>query len=508
MSFSTSYPFRRTRRLQYTTLFLAVVILVSSFFLARKQETQKIVHDTTWLRQAQRQLATSIEDLEQEWREIVATTAQQEWDAEYNERGKAAANTFGVQQITFFTDKTPQHIPLHHKPGTIPLPQPSLVDGKGDFLLTQEIINASIDGSWINQPTMPDLYVLHKDKTRSLVLLLNPEEAFGIIVEEIKKELHGGTHPKPSSGYFEISLGDSSLVRQSGDHNLKAYEPDEKIHHFSNFGQWTLHYWHARETRIHYRTLILVAGSLLALATFTVGWWLNREHQRMLGLATSRVSFVNAVSHELRTPLTNIILSADFIDESSETPRLKRSIHQIREESHRLARMVENVLNFSRFEGGKLTPDKRNDVDVTSLLDNCLNQFRPSFERKNIAIETCIAELPTLHVDPDFLSQIFLNLLSNVEKYAGRNSSAQVSAETTTTHLRIVVSDDGPGISPGYENKIFESFERVHEAITTGVSGAGLGLAISRELAHQLDGDLTLLPFGKGASFQLMIPLS
>lgn len=511
MSFSAPSPFRKTHRLQYATLGFAVAILIITFYLARKQETHQIVHDTTWLRQTQRNLASSIENLEKQWRETVVATAQQEWRAEPDQRGKTAANTFGIQQITFFTDNKPQHIPLHQKPGSVRLPQPSLIKGKGDFFISQDILDTSQDGAWIHRPPMPDIYVLHKgnkDRAGTLVLMLNPDEAFNIVVDEIKNQQHAGSHPESSSGYFEINLGDSSPVHRSGNQNLKAHEPDEKIHHFSNLGEWTLRYWHARQTRIHYHSLTLTIGSLLALATLAAGWWINREHQRMLQLAASRVSFVNAVSHELRTPLTNIILSADFIDESAETPRLKRSIHQIREESHRLTRMVENVLNFSRFEGGKLTPDIRHHIDVEKLLVNCLDQFRPSYKRKNITVETHIPKLETLNTDPDFLSQIFLNLLSNVEKYAGRDSSMQVTAETTPAHLRIVVSDNGPGISAKHANRIFESFERVNETITTGVSGAGLGLAISRELAHQLGGDLTLLPTNHGASFQFLIPIT
>ena len=402
----------------------------------------------------------------------------------------------------------PKHIVLHHKQGSVPPPKPSLIENRGDFLITQEMVQSSVDGLWTSQPAGSDLYILSQGKARSIALLLHPEEAMSVIVQEIKKELPGAGYPEPFHGYFEISQGESSPIFQSGDQALKAYQPDEKIHHFSNLGEWTFRYWHSREVHIYYRMPILVIGSLLALVTLAVGWWLNREYQQMLKLAASRVSFVNAVSHELRTPLTNIILSADFIDESSETPKLKRCIHQIREESHRLARMVENVLNFSRFEGGKLTPDKRSGVDGHDLLENCLRQFRPSFQRKNITMVINAGELPPMHTDPDFLSQIILNLLSNIEKYAGRNSCAQLTAEATSTHLRVVVEDDGPGIPPEFEDKIFESFERVHEAVTTGVSGAGLGLAISRELAQQLGGSLTLLPSSQGATFQLLIPLT
>ncbi len=508
MSFSASDLTHRTRRLQYVTFILAVAILIAAFFLARKQETQKIVHDTTWLNEEQRLLAGFVESLEKQWRDTVAATAELEWAAEEGQRGEAAANTFGVKQVTFFKDKIPEHIALSQKQTTLPILKPYVTGGKGDFLLSQEIMKPSVDGSWISQSAILEFYILHKNPSRAVVLLLDREEVLGVIVEEVKKKIQASSHLRPEHGYFEVSQGNISLIFQSGDEKLNTYPSDEKIRHFSNLGEWTFRYWHVRETRIHYRMSILVIGALLAFVTLITGWWFDREYQRIFKLAASRVSFVNAVSHELRTPLTNIILSSDFMDESLESLRNQRSIHQIREESHRLARMVENVLNFSRFEAGKLIPNQRHDIDVGVLLENCLRQFKPSFDRKNISIETEVKGASVFYTDPDFLAQILLNLLSNIEKYAGRESSAKILVETTASHFRMLVEDDGPGIAPEYAQRIFKSFERIDETILTEVSGAGLGLSISRELAHQLGGDLTLEPSNNGASFQLLISLN
>jgi signal transduction histidine kinase len=252
----------------------------------------------------------------------------------------------------------------------------------------------------------------------------------------------------------------------------------------------------------------LVASGASALLVALLGVFLAVRLGSAQRLAEQRVSFVNHVSHELRTPLMNMLLNADLTaDLLEEQPdEARRRLGLLREEGQRLARLTENVLTWSRGERGKLQFEPR-PCDVEAVLGDVARIFEPLLARRAIAFHRYGAPVAGPRVlDPDALTQIVANLFSNVEKYAGREATLDFTVVADAESLTVTVADDGPGIPRGAEQRVFAPFERLDDSVNTGAAGAGLGLAIARDLATRLGGTLQLVRRERGACFELRIP--
>ena len=275
----------------------------------------------------------------------------------------------------------------------------------------------------------------------------------------------------------------------------------------SHLGDFEITAWDGIQNRVVYDPVTVTISSILAAALCLAGFLLFSYHQRTTRLARQRVSFVNQVSHELGTPLTNLNLNLeltkDFFD--SNPTESKQRLGIVTEELTRLSRLVTNVLTFSQKERDTLKLHLEPCLPAC-IVSSVVDSFRLALERLDFEIQTDLPETPPLLLDPDALSQIVTNLISNVEKYASSGKFLRVSVEYQNEKLIVTIGDQGPGILKNQESRIFEPFRRLSQHTTEGVSGMGLGLAIAHELARKMNGDLELLPSSKGAHFQLTLP--
>ena len=230
-------------------------------------------------------------------------------------------------------------------------------------------------------------------------------------------------------------------------------------------------------------------------------------------LAERRGRFVSAVTHELRTPMTSVRLYADLLasDAAREDDRRVRFVNTLREESARLARIIENVLAYARLgrpngNGGAAKPT------VAQAIEHATREHARTLELSGMAIESSIDdELATkcIDADADAVVRILGNLIENACKYAasGRCPTIHIAARGSgNEEVAITVRDSGPGIPARERRRIFEPFHRsTRDEIRD--SGLGLGLALSRGLARQLGGQLVLDDTADGASFTLTVPL-
>ncbi|MEK0447616.1 MAG: hypothetical protein RLZZ399_2937 [Verrucomicrobiota bacterium] len=272
-------------------------------------------------------------------------------------------------------------------------------------------------------------------------------------------------------------------------------------------GSWELSAWDRTQSHIEYSpaglTTAFCAGTLLAL----LGLLLFRQQRRALRLAEERVSFVNRVSHELGAPLTNSLLNLSLADDflNLDPDRARSRLLLVSEEMQRLARIVSNVLTFSKTERGTLSLAE-NPCVPDAVVSEVLAQFEPALRRRGMQIEWLPGSATTVVLCVDALVQITGNLLSNAEKYAHSGKWLQIQTEWKNAMFSLRISDRGPGISERDQARIFEPFERVGSHVHEGASGTGLGLAIARDLAGRMGGSLKLLPSDSGASFELRIP--
>lgn len=223
--------------------------------------------------------------------------------------------------------------------------------------------------------------------------------------------------------------------------------------------------------------------------------------------------FISMVSHELRTPLTSIkgFITALLDGRAGEiTEQQKRFLSICREQSNLLLSLINDLLDLSRMESGKLELSKSR-FSVASLAERVLKSFVPIAQRKQITIEQHImSDLPLLWADEDKIFQVLQNLLSNAVKFTPPNKTVSLNVEMADQNtMALSVTDEGIGIAPEDQEQIFDPFYQVENIQTRQVGGTGLGLPIVRRIIEMHDGYIELeSEEGAGSTFRVFLPLA
>lgn len=279
----------------------------------------------------------------------------------------------------------------------------------------------------------------------------------------------------------------------------------------SPLGMWRLVYLPARNESPKVQRAPLIAGlGGAGLALLAVAFLFLRESTRDIREARRRVSFVNQVSHELKTPLTNIRLYAEMAQqrvEELDDDTASRHLSVVEAETSRLSRLIHNVLTFGQQQRDQLAVHPRT-ASLDEVTRRVTGVWRPGLEAKGFAVECSLNAPDPFMFDPDALEQIIGNLLSNVEKYAGSGGFVRIASLADGKNARLTIEDRGPGIPARMRATVFAPFVRVRNDVTEGVSGTGIGLSISRNLAELHGGTLALedVP-GGGSRFVLSLPI-
>ncbi len=245
------------------------------------------------------------------------------------------------------------------------------------------------------------------------------------------------------------------------------------------------------------------AGVVLFLLFATGALILVIDARRERRESEQKTSFVSNVSHELKTPLTSIRLCAEMLSEgrARDDAAKDRYLGVIAKESERLARLVDNVLDFGRLEQNRRVYDLV-DVDLREIVRDAAESQRSRVEAAGMVLSVSLPENPTVRrVDRDAVSQIVLNLMDNAVKYAsdGKRLDVRIDSEGA-----VVVADCGPGVPKCDRERIFERFYRCDDSLSAKSSGSGLGLSIARRLAEGMGGRLVCGErSGGGAEFTL-----
>jgi PAS domain S-box-containing protein len=224
----------------------------------------------------------------------------------------------------------------------------------------------------------------------------------------------------------------------------------------------------------------------------------------------AKSDFLAAMSHELRTPLNAIGGYAQLIElgvRGPVTPEQVVDLRKIQRSKEHLNTLVGGVLSFARGGAGAL--EIRTEVlRVDALLDSVLDMIEPQLSEAKLQLERgAVAPGLTLSADEDKSRQILLNLLANALKFTPPGGAIIVSAAATPTSACIAVRDTGIGVPEPLLEQIFQPFVQAKRALRSRDGGVGLGLAISRQLARAMGGDLTVAsPPGQGSTFTLTLP--
>jgi PAS domain S-box-containing protein len=256
--------------------------------------------------------------------------------------------------------------------------------------------------------------------------------------------------------------------------------------------------------------LSLVAASLgSALLTQAELWTERQRVARATALDTAKSAFFAGVSHELTTPLTLISAPLEHIleREADLDAEVRQDLVLAQASVARLARMVEAMLDFSRLEAGRLVP-RLLPTDVAIMVRGMCAAFAPALERLGLEFAVDVPALPrTALIDRDFLERIVLNLLSNAAKFTAAGTVGLSLAEDGDGYS-IEVADTGPGIDADDQYRVFTRFERLRTPPGgRGASGAGIGLAMVRQLTELLGGSVRLESApGAGSRFTVRLP--
>jgi two-component system sensor histidine kinase KdpD len=222
-----------------------------------------------------------------------------------------------------------------------------------------------------------------------------------------------------------------------------------------------------------------------------------------------RRALLNAVSHDLRTPLASIMASAGSLqqDDVVWTHEERQDFaHAIVDQAERLNRIVGNLLDLSRIEGGSLRPDK-GWYDVAALVDEVLGRLRPVTAAHSVLVRVPEG-LPAVSLDYVEIDQVISNLVENATRYAPTGSEIAVSAQRANGEVRVAVEDRGPGVPASSVQHLFDPFYRVADG-TPRPAGLGLGLAVAKGLVEAHGGRIWVenRP-GGGARFTFSLPLT
>ena len=258
------------------------------------------------------------------------------------------------------------------------------------------------------------------------------------------------------------------------------------------------------------RSFYLIALFLVLCATLFGAYFLWRDVGRELRMAEMRSQFIASVSHELKTPLTAIRIFAEtLLMDRTKDPQAKREyLDTIVNESHRLTRLLNNVLDFSKIEKGKRTY-RREPACLSEIVNAAVQATQYPLKQQDFHLNVRIdEELPDVRVDRDAIGQAILNLLSNAMKYSGESRRIDLLVQKRAGHIVIEVSDRGIGIDPAQQKRIFEKFYRVPSEENQRIPGTGLGLALVLHIVKAHDGHVEVRSVpGKGSTFSIHLPL-
>jgi len=234
----------------------------------------------------------------------------------------------------------------------------------------------------------------------------------------------------------------------------------------------------------------------------------NREIERA---NQAKSEFLANMSHELRTPLNSIIgfsevLEDQIFGELNETQ--KKYIHNINTSGMHLLQLINDVLDLSKVEAGKMSLQCE-DFPIPAALHDINTAMRNELDKKNLSFDMEIDErLASLNADKQKVRQIMLNLLSNAVKFTPQGGMIKVSAKGVDGSVQISITDTGIGIKPEDIKRIFERFQQIDSKTAREYPGTGLGLALTRKFVEMHGGKIWVeSEFGKGSTFTFTIPL-
>jgi len=221
--------------------------------------------------------------------------------------------------------------------------------------------------------------------------------------------------------------------------------------------------------------------------------------------------FLGTLSHELRTPLNAILGYARMLRRGifSDSAKQARAIEILERNAQSLAQIVEDVLDVSRIISGKLQLNIQQ-VDLATVIDDAVATVVPAADARGVRLDIGVNPAPRVPGDAERLQQVIWNLLANAVKFTPQGGTVSVRLEHGNGYARVIVSDTGRGIAPGFLPHLFERFRQADSRFSREHGGLGLGLAIAHEIVQSHGGSIQAASGGEGmgATFTVTLPIA
>jgi PAS domain S-box-containing protein len=222
--------------------------------------------------------------------------------------------------------------------------------------------------------------------------------------------------------------------------------------------------------------------------------------------------FISTVTHELRTPLTSIegfisLILARKVGDIQ--PKQEEFLNIVKTQSKHLKKLIQSLLDFSRIASGKVEIERK-PTSIKDMINEVMGGMRPQIAEKGIDLDVTIdPDLPQVFGDDEKIGMAFANILGNSIKFTGKKGKIKVAAEKRDSDVLVSVSDTGVGIEKNKIEKVFDRFYQIDSSLTRKAGGAGIGLAIAKEVVEAHKGRIWVESEGegRGSKFSFTIPI-
>ena len=232
----------------------------------------------------------------------------------------------------------------------------------------------------------------------------------------------------------------------------------------------------------------------------------NRMARSLADQERERRDFIVNAAHELRTPLTNLQGYLEGLRDGviAPSPEQFGSLHEEAERLVRLSRSLDALADNEHGEGGAV----RQEFDLAQAVRSAYEVARPAFDAKDIGVEMNVPDRLTVFANPDGIAQVMANLLQNASRYTPRGGQASIRAESRRTQAIVTISNTGEGIPPEDLAHVFERFYRVEKSRDAARGGAGIGLAIVKQLVEASGGKVGVESMDHTTRFWFSLPVT
>ncbi|MGW8317017.1 MAG: sensor histidine kinase, partial [Bacteroidales bacterium] len=237
---------------------------------------------------------------------------------------------------------------------------------------------------------------------------------------------------------------------------------------------------------------------------------LSESEMELQNLNRSKDRIFSVVAHDLRNPVAAIMGFSELLHDNFDqfTPETQEEyVLQILQGTQRLQSLLENLLIWARsqMKAVKYAPEY---IKVKNVVEDCVKELKPNFDHKKVECLVRLDRRCEVFADKSMIYTVFRNLLMNAIKFSFPGGKVRITSETDGVHCRVMVIDEGIGIQPEIQEKLFDANEGITSPGTTGESGSGLGLVICKEFLERNEGEISVESEpGNGSTFTVTLPI-